>query len=122
MIVQEYATQGGGTAYYSNEQSRWEFITVPDWGNFAIGDAVPEEWDKQPMWITSVGAVETMEVTERDGYEAGCANKPDPNPFRADTNNYNIWQAGFDRGRREIEAIDRDAELNADANVCVSIV
>lgn len=122
MVVQEHATQGGGTAFFNKERGIWEFITVPEWGHFAIGDGVPEEWDKQPIGFTSIGDIESMKVTERDGYEAGYANKPDPNPFIEGSTNQILWQAGFNRGRREIEAIDRDAERNHDANVCVSLL
>lgn len=39
-------------------------------------------------------------VTQRDGYEAGLANKSDPNPYI--TGDYHdAWQQGFDMGRKE---------------------
>lgn len=41
-----------------------------------------------------------MTVTERDGYEAGLANKADPNPF-IPGKYHTEWQRGFDAGTAE---------------------
>jgi len=37
-----YGTQGGGLARSSGDQ--YVFVEVPNWGNFKVGDRVPEEW------------------------------------------------------------------------------
>lgn len=41
-----------------------------------------------------------MTVTERGGYEAGLANKSDPNPF-IPGKYHTEWQKGFDAGTAE---------------------
>ena len=46
-----------------------------------------------------------MTVTERDVYEAGIANKSDPNPF-IPGKYYDEWQRGFEAGRKERESYD----------------
>lgn len=104
MITALYVTQGGGTAYHTNDG--FVFHTVPDWGHYAEGDVVPAEWDYQQIGLLSIGSVEEMAVTERDGYEAGYAGKTDPNPFIVDSYNYQLYKAGRERGDRERLAMD----------------
>lgn len=104
-IVQLNATQGGGTSYFDEAQVH-VFHAVPDWGHFAVGDAVPAEWDYQAIGLLSIGPVEEMAVTERDGYEAGYAGKTDPNPFIVDSYNYQMYKVGRERGDRERLAMD----------------
>lgn len=47
-----------------------------------------------------------MKTTERDGYEAGLANKPDPNPY-IPGRIHDEWQHGYEIGRKEREGYDK---------------
>lgn len=102
-----YTTQGGGTAIYDTTQKAYFFLKVPDFGGFETGDRIPEEWGVASIGQISVGEVEDMEVTERNGYEAGYAGKIDRNPFRINTYNYGQYAAGRTRGDRERLALDQ---------------
>ncbi len=108
-----YVTQGGGTAIYDTLQKAYFFLEVPDFGEFKTGDRMPEEWSIAKCGQISVGEIEEMGVTERDGYEAGYAGKTDPNPFMVDTYNYWEYAAGRARGDRERLVLDQQ-ETGAD--------
>lgn len=101
-----YATQGGGTAVYDRDSLGYRFVTTPGWGLYKTDDQVPEEWSVASIGTISTGPVEDMETTERDGYEAGYANKQDPNPFIAGTHYNEVWAAGRARGDAERLALD----------------
>lgn len=112
-----HATQGGGTAVYDEQQKAYFFVEVPSWSDYKPGDRVPEEWSFVPAGSISIGDVEEMDTTERDGYEAGYANKSDPNPFIPGWY-HDQYQAGWNRGEKERLAMDEDSEPNSDANIC----
>lgn len=40
-----YGTQGGGLARKVGSTYIW--FELPEWGNFVIGDEIPQEWDIQ---------------------------------------------------------------------------
>lgn len=43
-----FATQGGGLAR-SGPGDSFIFIETPKWGNYQVGDLVPEEWSLVPI-------------------------------------------------------------------------
>lgn len=47
---QVYATQGGGLA--REIEGVFVFVEVPKWGNWTVGDVVPEEWDIVPITLS----------------------------------------------------------------------
>ena len=49
--VQLYATQGGGTCT-RDSYGDFYFHDVPNWGDYRIGDPVPEEWSVHAIYAT----------------------------------------------------------------------
>jgi hypothetical protein len=41
-LVPIFGTQGGGTV--KQVRNHYEFVTVPPWGDFKVGDLMPKEW------------------------------------------------------------------------------
>jgi hypothetical protein len=47
------ASQGGGLVVWDEFQKAYFFVLPPDWGNYKVGDAMPEEWGTGPQAMAS---------------------------------------------------------------------
>lgn len=103
-----YATKRGCSALYDEQKKKYVFIEVTALVLHKVGDYVPVDWPLAKCGRISIGPVEKMDVTERDGYEAGYANKRDPNPFMILSHHYWQYAAGRARGDKERKQMDQE--------------